>query len=405
MYKNRESNEILICNPPINFLTNMHTHIGHLFYSTILDVSARFREAFENKKVDFPTRSYNLFGKPTEKYLLENNINLFEFKEFFLSHIEKDFLIRNLNLINEEVVIDDDEKVKNALQKSFKILNEKNYLIIKDNEIFLDLSKLDKNKLIDKLEKIKITPEKVRNDIKYLIINNCNKPLKISRERSFSIDSKITKEKIAPFYIVTNFWDGYFSHNNYVLACSFNLILRSAVLRMVTKYMENNEIGLSEIIVYPKLLGEDVKKWDIKKISDLYYAKDLLRLAMMYSYTQKRNKLNATNDSQKFAIKIVRRLLSMRKKVMRISLANDRNISHSYIHYMQNFKYLNAIQELWIETTELDKNKQFSQKEFDKLLDKYYPFIPILTKNIKAHQNIKAIEEEISKYKSLILGE
>ena len=383
----------------------MHTHIGHLFYSTILDVSARFREAFENKKVDFPTRSYNLFGKPTEKYLLENNINLFEFKEFFLSHIEKDFLIRNLNLINEEVVIDDDEKVKNALQKSFKILNEKNYLIIKDNEIFLDLSKLDKNKLIDKLEKIKITPEKVRNDIKYLIINNCNKPLKISRERSFSIDSKITKEKIAPFYIVTNFWDGYFSHNNYVLACSFNLILRSAVLRMVTKYMENNEIGLSEIIVYPKLLGEDVKKWDIKKISDLYYAKDLLRLAMMYSYTQKRNKLNATNDSQKFAIKIVRRLLSMRKKVMRISLANDRNISHSYIHYMQNFKYLNAIQELWIETTELDKNKQFSQKEFDKLLDKYYPFIPILTKNIKAHQNIKAIEEEISKYKSLILGE
>jgi len=400
-----EDKSILICNPPINFLTNMNTHIGHLFYSTILDVSARFREKFEGKKVNFPARSYNLYGKPTERYLSEHNITLDQFKDFFYKHIENDWIFRNLNLKNNEIIIDDNEKVKSSLQETFKTLYAKGFLIIKDEEIFLDLTKLNKEEFIKGLDNINITPLKVKKDIIFLIKNNCNKPLKISRDRDYSIPSNLTNEKIAPFYIVTNFWDGYYPQSDYVLACSFNLILRSAVLRMIVKHLEKNDLGLSEIIVYPKLLGEDTKKWNIKEISKLKYAKDILRLAMMYSYTHKRHKLNATNESQKFSIKIVKKLLKVNSRIDKSTNSYQLKIPNNYAKDMRHFKYLNIIQELWDVTRHLGTQEKVDEKSFHKLLDLYYPFIPEISQNIKDCKNLDKMSEEIYEYKSLILGD
>ena len=74
-----DKKSLIICNPPITFATNLKTHYGHLFYSTILDVSARFRKNFLKERVYFPSRTYNICGKPSEKLMKEKRLTVLKF--------------------------------------------------------------------------------------------------------------------------------------------------------------------------------------------------------------------------------------------------------------------------------------------------------------------------------------
>lgn len=392
------SKQIVICNPPVGFTSNSKTHIGHLFFHTILDATARFRLTFLRENVYMPARAYNLYGLPSQKFMEEHGYTVETYKNAVNKIIEEDWKIRDINLSNADLIFDDSDKVRAYIPELFKKLEEKEALTIINNEIFLTFTNINFEDLSEKINNAKVFPERVKEILIFHLKNNTAVPYKISSTRWFTPDSHIEGIKASPNFVVSNFWDAYFPDSDFILSCSFNLVLKSALLRILTHYLAYGNIGITELIVYPKILGDLPKQIPLNKISDHGLWKDLLRFAFLFTYTSKREKVINDIDSHKGAISFVKDVLDLLERPSGSSSLNVEQTREyqKYLHNMEMHEYRTAISQIRGILKIMKKEQSVSSNNREVLLKMIGPIMPFFSKRLQdtkdTSQPVNALE-------------
>lgn len=405
--------EIVICNPPVGFTTNNKTHIGHLFFHTILDTTARFKASFMNRKVSFPARAYNLYGLPSQRYMEDNKYTPDEYRSKVKEIIDEDWKVRNINLINNDLIFDDSPEVRKYIPTLFQKLSDKKALIVNNDEIFLDFSKINFEDLSHRIKSTRIFPERVKEMLLFHLKNNTTTPYKISSTRWFTPDSHIEGIKVSPTFVVSTFWDAYFPNADFILACSFNLVLKSALLRIVTHYLAFGDIGISELIVFPKIIGDVPKRIPLDTISNHALWKDLLRFSFLFSYTSKREKVLNDIASHKGSISFAKDMLNLYEKRIESSdlKIEETREYQKYLESMDTHEYRTAISSIRGLIKIMRNKKGTSNHNIAILLKMVSPIMPFFSDKLQnvltSNEKLKDSEISVAKideYLSVIQG-
>tara|TARA_Y100000310_G_C20616762_1_gene781053 strand:- start:290 stop:1537 length:1248 start_codon:yes stop_codon:yes gene_type:complete len=386
----------VICNPPITFVTNSKTHYGHLFYHTIFDVSLRFRRKFLKENAYFPSRVYNLYGKPSEKFMDKNRLTLFQFRRYFRELLAQDWKVRDINLSNKDIVVDQNRIVENKMKQLLKILWNKGKIIKKKDQLYLNLDSIKYTDFKNKIEQINIFPECYRK----IILNQLKikkNILRITRNRDYAPSTGLFSKPTAPFFVVSNFWDAYFPKSKFILVCTPNLVIKVALFRMQVHYLAYGKLGLEEIIVFPKLIHYSLDDNLIERLSESQICKDILRLSFSNNFSLKKSKTRSVDETCKFGLAFVNKLFSIMGRVNWLEKESNKLKLTGYINLMKKYKYKQVLNVLMNKMNLiLDSKKEITKKTFLEILECSSPFVPHI------YEKIKKSKDKVSSSKILM---
>lgn len=366
--------ETVICNPPINLVNNQKTHIGHLFYTTLLDVSYRYKKDLMGQSIYFPGRSYNLYGKPSERYIKDRNISMPEFESDVESILQKDLDIRDINISNMDLIVDDSEEVERFMCSLLSTLNENGYVRISGSSLYLMLDQIDEEGFFQEFNSVAIYPSRVRNKLIRLFKDRRNELL-ITRDREYAPRCDLVQDRVAPFLVVSLFWGGYYPKSSFVLPSSFNLVLRSVLLRMLVDYLAYGRILVKEVFIYPKVIGEDLRDWNIERLSLCSTHKDMLRFTLCSSYSSKSEMVEASLDNLKFAVTFFKRLIRIGKKCKKLEYLSEGLQDEDYKLMIESYEYRKVVHHIWNKMLSIEPDT-CSSADACEVLRMAYPVVP-----------------------------
>jgi len=389
----------VIANPPIGIYTNPRTHIGHAFFLIALDTLARYKNAFLGENVIFPGRSYNFYGKRGDKLAQKENYSQ-EYhkilKERNLKIVNQDKSRSKLNLSSLELLIDDDEKIVEGVQKDFIQLYKKGYAIIEKGTFYLDCPKIRKNfKLKSYLDKINFFPKRIEGELEHLIEKNMTL-IPITKPTKYSPENILGGDNIGPLFVLSNMWDHKYENSSFTMAGSNSILSKYIFLRFLSRIALEDNPGMDEVVIWPKILpekGEDF--WNIDNLAKDVYHGDMIRHSVLSVFSKNKQKLLLSKSNFEGARNFVYLLANLRKP-LNGRVFGDEDLYSDYIEEMNNLNYpkiltriekdlrsisreinLNKDKSLWNDST----REIFAQKYLS-LVKMCEPFVPETTKLI-----------------------
>ncbi len=389
----------VIANPPIGIYTNPKTHIGHAFFLIALDTLARYKKDFLGEKIIFPGRSYNFYGKRGDKLIEGKNISpeLHKFlREENLKIVEQDKNRLKLNLSSLEVLIDDNEKIIDGVQKDFIRLYEKGYLIVENETSYLNCPRIRKDfNLKSYLEDITFFPKRIEGELGRLIERNMD-PIPITKSTRYSPRNTLCRENIWPLFVLANMWDHKYEDSFFTMAGSNSVLSKYIFLRFLSRIALEGNPGMDEIIIWPKIVPEEDDFWDIDKLVKDKYHGDMIRHSVLSAFSKNKQKLLLPKSNFEGARNFVYLLANLRKPLKSEEL-REGGLYSDYIEEMNQLDYpklltriekdlkdisgkinLNKDKGLWDDST----REIFAQKYLS-LVKMCKPFIPETTRLIE----------------------
>lgn len=392
----------IICNPPIGIYNNEETHAGHGFYLTLLDVNTRYLSEFEDIDVEFPSKAYNFFGKRGDRIIKNNpEINSEKgLKEYLVDKVERDDNREKLNLSSYEVLLDDEQVIREGVKKDFERLYEKDLLKERDGRYFLNCDKIKEEYDIESnIRKIDFNPEREENEFRRFI-DESDSFVEVTRPRDYSVANPLDGDNIGPLFTLANLWDNkYRDADSYSLACSSNVLCKYGVLRFFSRIGLDKEPGMDEIIVWPRLDPEGgMENWSIDEIVEDKYHGDMLRYSFMRNYSNSgKTKLKLTEAMFKEGRNFVYRVANIRKPLSEVNQASDIDYKKIYSGFrkdMRNKNFQKVLENLYKEVKELskdinkDKDPEKLSGRYLSLLDLIEPFTPEVAKLGREELNV-----------------
>lgn len=393
-------NNRVIANPPIGIYDNPDINIGQAYYHVILDLIARYKTKFNGDVVKFPSFSFNVFGKKSER-LITKDVNK---SDFYKTAEENAFEIvcnpsyrSKLNLISEERLVDNEKLIVVGVSNDFKRLYDLGFIAVKGPHAYLNCAVIRKKcGLLEKLEEIEIYPSRIKEEMNRMIENNTNDLVKISRSTIFSPSSPINTENIGPLFTLANLWDHKYPNSKITMAGSNNAVSRYIFLRFLSRSALEDNPGMDEIFIWPRLIvtGNN-NKWDLEKLTEDPIQTDIFRHAVISSHSNNSQKIyvdaSRLAGSRNFIYLVanIRRVLNVKVA----GLVGDNEFSIAYQKDMEKFKFSKILQSIKNKMTELSKEINIYKRDnlevtklssnYAQLIEMLEPFIPATVKLIK----------------------
>ncbi len=394
----------VIANPPIGIYTNPVTTINHAAFLVVLDAVARYKSKFKGEDVSFPGRSYNFYGKRGDLFL-ENGLNCADYSE--LSNMHKEVILKDssrekLNLSSLELLTDEEPIVNKGIQDTFLELYDKNYLFNKKGKFYLDCKKIAKEKdLVGMLDNVKINPKRVHGELVKLIKNNTNDPLLITRDTKYTIHNPLEGDNIGPLFTLANLWDYKYPKHNFTIAGSNSVLAKYVFLRFLTRAALTNSPGMDELIIWPRIISEGgIKEWNLNELAKDNYHGDMLRCAILSSYSEKEQKVSMPKDRFAAGRNFVYSVANLRKP-LKGACARNYFIMNTCVDNLENMDFPLLIQqsrarfkEMSLQINNMKDNGIWDEDSRRKLASEYIGIVeslePIIPETVKlVKQDVK----------------
>ncbi|GEM_PF-1545114 len=307
----------VIANPPIGIYTNSITNIGHAFFLSLLDTVARYKKEFRGENVVFPGRAYNFYGKRADKLIPEETSDV-EFNKVLdrrnLEAVEQDKNRSKLNLSSLDLLLDNEKNLVEGVKRDVVKLYEKGYIQRDGNTLLLDCPRIGKNlNLKSHLEGIAFYPSRIQGELERFIDNNLNF-IPITKSTRYSPKNPLGGENIGPLFILANMWDYKYGDSSFTMAGSNGVLSKYIFLRFLSQIVLNDQPGMDELIIWPKIIAEEgIGSWDINELVKDRYHGDMVRHAVLSTYSKKNHKAELPKSNWKGARNFVYLLANLRK--------------------------------------------------------------------------------------------
>ncbi|MBP9751783.1 MAG: hypothetical protein KBD19_02895 [Candidatus Moranbacteria bacterium] len=322
---------------------------GYAYYQTLLDIHARFLRTFEHREVICHKYSLNILGKRAEGFGLDGTIGKLD--EYARKWIGDCFLRDRMGFSFEGSLLDTEPRSIEQTRETFIALHERGYILRKDAAFYLDAGKIGKDFDLNGIAQ-EINFFSARSKKEFLrVIAESSRPIRITKDRIYSIPNPFGSEGIAPIFGVANLWDGYFDHID-LMVSSEKELTRYLVLRFLSRIPISERLPMQNILVFNYIDPEyGAESWDIERLTGDACGSDSLRYAFAKSLSLSRSKTGLA----KSLLEGGRRLANLVENLGRFFLGNGLhthilpNITQEgYFEAMSAFRYSSALTDLEI---------------------------------------------------------
>jgi hypothetical protein len=394
----------IIANPPIGIYTNPITTINHAAFLVVLDTIARYKSKFKGEEVHFPGKSYNFYGKRGD-ILLENGLTCNDYSELSRMHkevIARDVAREKLNLSSLELLTDEEPMINSGTQKDFEKLYEKDYLFNKKGKFYLDCRKIAKDRdLVSMLEGIKFNPKRIHGEMIKLIEENTNNPVLITRDTKYAVTNPLYGDNIGPLFTLANLWNYKYPDCNITMAGSNSVLTKYVFLRFLTRAALENNPGMDELIIWPKIISEGgIKEWNLGELIKDKYHGDMVRCSILSSYSEKEQKVLMQKDRFASARNFVYSVMNLRKP-LKGRCKENQEVKKACLHRLENLDFPLLIQEsrarfkeMSLEINTKKDDNAWNEESREKMASEYMSIVETLEPLIP--ETFKLVKEDVN---------
>jgi|SaaInlV_200m_DNA_2_1039689.scaffolds.fasta_scaffold00531_27 hypothetical protein len=385
-----------IANPPCGIYRG-DLPLGYAYFHTLLDIYSRFLGDFKKLKISCPKYSLNSLGKRAESLNLDGTIE--DLDKYTKNYIKQGKLRDNMNLSFSGNLLDTSSESVEQTLKVFRKLYEKGYSFRDGNTFYLDSEKIRRNFDLEEItHSINFFSNRGKKEF-LRIISNSEDPIRITKERKYSIKNPFGGEGIAPIFGVANLWEGNFNGGLDLMASSEKELTRYISLRFFSQIPISDELPTKNILIYNHICPQNgFNSWDMEELTKNGTNSDSLRYAFAKSFSLSRQKMKLQNNSFDRG----KRLVYLVKNLQKLFLNEQLNFKEfvnvhnpDYIKKMKNFKYSLVLEDLERKFRDISNKINISKHEgnfnmkkheiFEEYLGKVKelsPFCPFTSKKI-----------------------
>jgi len=386
----------IIANPPCGTYKG-DLPLGYAYYHTLLDIHSRFLRDSKDLEVLCPKYSLNVLGKRAENLGLDGTIE--DLEKYFSEWVKRGELRDKMNFSFSGNILDISlESIKQTV-KVFRELHEKGYSFRKGNAFYLDVKKIGGDFNLERIaQEINFFSDRSRGEFTRLIKNSIE-PVRITKERQYSIPNPFGGEGISPIFGVSNLWEGHFDKEIDLMASSEKELTRYLMLRFLSQVPISEKLPMRSILIYNYLNPEGgFDEWDMKELTKDGVGSDSLRYSFAKCFSLSEQKTELGKDLLKGGKKLVYLVGNLKRLFLKEGLnfedfqnAND----EVYIEDMSNFKYSLVLRNLEGKlrgvSNEINASKDKGDFNIQKgeLFDKYLtlvrgltPFCPFISEKV-----------------------
>ncbi len=393
----------IIANPPCGIYKG-DLPLGYAYYQTLLDIHSRFLSESRGLKVICPKYSLNALGKRAENLNLNGTID--DLDKYVNEWIKKGNLRDKMNFSFSGNVLDTSKESIEQATEIFRKLYEGGYSFRKENTFYLDVKKIrEKFDLEGISQEINFFSDRSRNEFSR-IIRNLSEPIRITKERKYSVQNPFGGEGISPIFGVSNLFEGYFNKEIDLMASSEGELTRYLMLRFLCQIPISKNIPMKNILVYNYINPQGgFDNWEINKLTTNGVNSDSLRYSFAKCFSLSEQKTELKDDLLKGGKRLVYLTGNLKNLFLKegfIFEGFQDTHDEVYIKRMENFKYPLVLGDLERKLKEVSKdvNNSRNNGNFDiqkknlfsrylTLVNQLTPFLPFISQKIIKELSIK----------------
>ena len=370
--------------------------LGYAYYQTLLDIYVRFLRTFRGLEVTCHKYSLNILGRRAETLGLEGTIE--DLDRYAKRWIERGSLRDKMNFSFEGNLIDTDQRSIKQTEEAFKELYKQGYILKERSTFYLDAGKIREDfDLMGIAQEINFFS--VRSKKEFLrLITESDRPIRITKNRKYSIPNPLGGEGIAPIFGVANLWDGHFDHVDLMVASEKELT-RYLVLRFLSRIPISRQLPMQNVLVFNYIDPEcGFDSWVIEELTSNESGSDALR----YSFAKSLSLSRSNMGLQKSLLDGGRRLVDLIDNLKKFFLVNGLRASiipsvvrEGYLEAMNSFRYPSVLRDLEIGLKNVSRDVDNARCRGDldekkrELFERYFvlikgmgPFCPSICKKV-----------------------
>jgi len=358
--------QYIVANPPCGIYKG-DLPLGYAYYQTLLDIHSRFLRESKGLEVLCPKYSLNALGKRAEDLGLDGTLENLD--EYVQSFIESGRLRDRMNFSFSGNILDTSEESIEQTTETFRRLYEKGYVLKKGSTFYLDTKKIGEDFDLEGISQdINFFSDRIRGEFTRLIQDSSN-PIRITKERVYSVPNPFGDEGIAPIFGVSNLWEGYFDKEIDFMAASEKELTRYLMLRFLSQVPISQNLPMKNILVYNYIEPEggfDI--WEMEGLTETKADSDALRYSFARSFSSSKQKTKLQRDFLNRGRKLVHLTENLQRvfsnEGLRFSGFSNIDDAH-YIEEMNNFRYSQILEELERKLRDVSNGVSVSRSEGD----------------------------------------
>lgn len=386
----------IIANPPCGIYKG-DLPIGYAYYQTLLDIHSRFLKDSKGLDVICPKYSLNALGRRAENLGLNGTIKSLD--SYVRGWIKKCNLRDKMNFSFSGEIFDTSLKSIEQTIETFKKLYEKGYSFRKGDTFYLDSEKIMRDFDLEGIaQDINFFSSRTKREF-IRVIRSLSKPIRITKEREYSVPNPFGGEGIAPIFGVANLWEGYFDKEIDFMASSEKELTRYLMLRFLSQVPISNRLPMKNLLVYNYIVPEGgFDNWETEDLIKGGVESDSLRYSFAKCFSLSEQKTELRRDLLKGGRKLVYLTGNLKNLFLKegFKLKDSQNAADLlYIERMDNFKHSLVLEDLEGKLREISNkiNTSKEQGDFDvqkeglfnrylTLVKRLTPFCPFISEKV-----------------------
>ncbi|MBU1136409.1 MAG: hypothetical protein KJ559_02785 [Nanoarchaeota archaeon] len=393
----------IIANPPCGIYKG-DLPLGYAYYQTLLDIHSRFLSVSKGLEVICPKYSLNALGKRAENLNLNGTIE--DLDRYVNEWIKKGNLRDKMNFSFSGNVLDTSKESVEQTTETFRKLYEQGYSFQKEGTFYLDIKKIRENFDLEGISQdINFFSNRSRNEFTR-VIKNLSEPVRITKERKYSVSNPFGGEGISPIFGVSNLFEGHFDKEIDFMASSEGELTRYLMLRFLCQVSISKSLPMKNILVYNYINPEgDFNNWEMNKLVSDGVGSDSLRYSFAKCFSLSEQKTELKNDLLKGGKKLVYLTGNLKNLFLKDGFSFggfQKTCDEIYVKRMENFKYPQVLGDLERKLKEVSNevNNSRDKGDFDiqrknlfsrylTLVNELTPFLPFISQKVINDLSIK----------------
>jgi len=384
-----------IANPPCG-IYNGDLPLGYAYYHTLLDIHSRFLRESKSLEVVCSKYSLNALGKRAEGLGLNGTIE--DLDKYVIQWIKNSTLRDKINLSFSGNVLDTSKPSVEQTKETFRKLYEKGYSFREGDTFYLDVKKIQRNFDLEGIaEQINFFSSRSKGEF-IRIITDTPKPIRITKERIYSVANPFGGEGISPIFGVSNLWEAYFNEGIDLMATSEKELTRYVALRFLSQVPISDKVPMKSLFIYNYVNFDEDFDWQMNELVKDEVGSDSLRYSFAKGLSLGEQRIELKKDMLKGARKLINRAERLKSIFFEKGFRSEnlQNIEdEDYAKMMESFKYQTVLSKLEVELKKISSEVETSKDKEDfvtkkdilfgrylKVIRRLSPFCPSLSKRV-----------------------
>jgi hypothetical protein len=346
----------------------------------------------------------NALGKRAENLDLNGTIE--DLDRYVNEWIKGGFLRDKMKFSFSGNILDTSKESIEKVTEVFRKLYECGYSFRNRNTFYLDVEKIRKDFDLEGISQdINFFSKRARSEFTR-VINHLSEPIRITKERKYSVSNPFGGEGISPIFGVSNLFEGYFDKEIDFMASSEGELTRYLMLRFLSQIPISKNIPMKNILVYNYINPEEgFDNWKMDNLTKDGVSSDSLRYSFAKSFSLSEQKTELKRDLLKGGKRLVYLTGNLKNLFLKEGLlfkGFQNPPDETYIQRMENFRYPQVLGDLERKLRELSNEINSSRDKGDfnvqrgNLFSRYLilvreltPFLPFISEKVINDLSVK----------------